>query len=481
MNIVHVAAEFSPMAKAGGMGDVVSGLTKELGHLGHVVEVILPGYSFLKNACVKCEESFTMFYKGKEEKVSIHSIPYHGVKLSLVCLENLPYFTLEKIYGYPNDPERFLAFCQAAFTYLERKKEKIDVLHLHDWHTAITTLFQKERPLAISKIVLTLHNPIYQASATISQLREIGLTTQETFFSYPLLRDDNPAYVNIIKAGIFLSHTVTTVSPTFRKELMEEYCSKNLFPLFQRVQNKFVGILNGIDTDAWDPHTDAALQKNYHKQEPIEEILQAKRANKNFCQKKLGLQQGDQILFVTIGRLAAQKGPELIAKAIDHVLSRGGQFVVLGVPESPSMQALFSSIQNKYPNHPMVRLFFHFDENLSREFYAGADFLVMPSIYEPCGLSQMIAMRYGTIPIVRKTGGLADTVFGEDVYDKKKNGYTFFDPTPSEFCRAIDAAFHDYRNNFGEIQKLIRIDMQEDFSWKKASEGYLKVYTNFDR
>ncbi|XP_027922284.1 soluble starch synthase 3, chloroplastic/amyloplastic-like [Vigna unguiculata] len=444
MHIVHISVEMAPIAKVGGLGDVVTSLSRAIEELDHHVDIILPKYDCLNLSNVKdFRYHRNYFWNGTEIKV------WHGKVegLSVYFLEpHNDFFRVGRIYGCENDAERFGFFCHAALEYLFQDGFQPDIIHCHDWSSAPVTWLCKEqyRHCNLSKagVVFTIHNLEFGA--------------------------------HLIGKAMAYTNKATTVSPTYSREVCE---NPAIGPHF----DKFHGILNGIDPDIWDPFNDKFLPISY----TSENVVEGKKAAKEALQDRLGLKRVDRPLLGVISRLTHQKGIHLIKHAIHRTLERGGQVVLLGSAPDPCIQKDFENLANELHSvhHDRVRLCLVYDEPLSHLIYAGADFVAVPSIFEPCGLTQLIAMRYGSIPVVRKTGGLYDTVYDVDhdkdrahAQDLEPNGFSFdgSDATGVDYAlnRAISRWYED-RNWFDNLCKTV---MEQDWSWNRPALDYLELY-----
>ncbi|KAL6652003.1 hypothetical protein ACP70R_010928 [Stipagrostis hirtigluma subsp. patula] len=435
MHIVHIAVEMAPIAKVGGLGDVVTSLSRAVQDLGHNVEVILPNVKDLHY-----RQSFT--WGGTEIKVWFGKV------------EDLPVYFLEPqngmfwvgcVYG-KNDESRFGFFCHSALEFLLQSGSSPDIIHCHDWSSAPVAWLYKEQyahnGLTNGRVVFTIHNLEFGA-------HHIG-----------------KAMAHCDKA--------TTVSETYSREVAGHGAiAPHSF--------KFHGIRNGIDPDIWDPYTDNFIPVHY----TSENVVEGKSAAKKALQQKLGLQQTDTPIVGIITRLTVQKGIHLIKHAIYRTLDRNGQVVLLGSAPDPRIQGDFTNLASKLHGefHGRVKFCLTYDEPLSHLIYAGADFILVPSIFEPCGLTQLIAMRYGSIPIVRKTGGLYDTVFDvDDDKDRAKsqglepNGFSFEGADSNGVDYALDRAittFYDAREWFNSLCKRV---MEQDWSWNRPALDYMELY-----
>ncbi|MCB1181387.1 MAG: glycogen synthase [Chlamydiia bacterium] len=455
MKVVHVAAECAPFAKVGGLGDVLYGLSNNLMQLVDQVEVILPKYKIIKLDSMKKKGGVDVFFDGKFQKISIvQSMMTGGVILTFI---EAPYFfNRDEIYGYEDDITRFTFFCVAVIAYLKTKETPPDIVHLHDWQTAIIPSLIKTKREMSSKTILTIHNLAYQGVCQKIDFEKIGLTTHGFI---------HEASLNLLNGGIVYADQLTTVSPTYAKEILTKKHGEGLQNLLNQHREKLVGILNGIDYDYWNPMTDCHLPFHYGRSN-----LNNKKKNKLYLQKMLALNAEKKAPLVsTIARLVPQKGPELIKEAFVYTLKMGGQFVLLGSTADPEWGRLFSDLKDQFANCPDVHFELSYNEPLSHLVYAASDFFVVPSHFEPCGLTQMIAMHYGAVPIVRETGGLIDTVFNE------KNGFTFQIPTGEALTTTLKKAFKTFEEN-EKLKQMIAFGMEKDVSWNHPAKQYLDLY-----
>ncbi|MBU6382819.1 MAG: glycogen synthase [Verrucomicrobia bacterium] len=474
MRIVHVAAEFAPIAKAGGLGEVLLGLTRELTKKGLDVETILPKYDFLDLSKVQNLSIEVPHFKCLEHQNAMWSCKYEECQLHLLEARHpAGYFHRGKIYGCEDDAARFIYFSRAVLEYLALQNKPIDVLHLHDWHVALCAPMVRNlfHSLKVKSIILTIHNVEYQGKCAVADLNQIGLNG--SFYLTPnLLQDDHPKHpstINLLKGGLIFSDALVAVSPTYAQEILTPEYGGGLDGTLRKLRSKIVGILNGIDEKSWDPETDPFLPKTYG----VESALKGKQRMREV------LKLGKRPLIGAITRLVAQKGPELLEEAIEITLKLGGSYILLGSAPHAKLQQHFDQLKKKYQGNPQVLLEFEYHEALSHQLYAALDFLLVPSHYEPCGLTQMIAMRYGTVPIVRATGGLQDTVFDVDdasTIAQKRNGFVFRDKTKESMQHAIARAVRLFVSDPATFQSLIRRGMQSDFSWKRPAAEYIKLY-----
>ncbi len=466
MEIVHIAAELAPIAKVGGLGDVVHGLSRELSQRKCRVEVILPKYNTLLFDQIKDLKPFIgdliFEFDGKKTRAKVWKGLVDGVEVAFI--ESKDYFERGMIYGCPDDTTRFSFFSKAALEYLNQGKRHPDILHIHDWHSSLVAplMFHhyRKKGLEHAKVVLTIHNLFYQGKSPISLLDKISLPMKDELSDPQNFRE-----VNLLKGGIVYSDFLTTVSPTYAKELLAMAPGDPLAELLSKHKSKFKGILNGIDFDTWDPAHDPWLDLHFSAENRAK-----KKELQKLLRKTLSLEDENSPIVSAIARLTPQKGPHLIKHALYRTLERGGQFVFLGsAPEGDTLE-IFSNLKRKFAGSRHVHIELSYNEKLSHLVYAASDLFLVPSIFEPCGLTQLIAMRYGALPLVRSTGGLSDTVFDE------VNGFTFREPVPEAICRALDRAFWCWFHEKGKWEQMALQAMKEDHSWKKSTEEYLAIY-----
>ncbi|KAL1334609.1 hypothetical protein HN51_063553 [Arachis hypogaea] len=444
MHIIHIAVEMAPIAKVGGLGDVVTSLSRAVQDLNHNVDIVLPKYDCLNLSNVK-DFNFhkTYFWNGTEIKV------WHGKVegLSVYFLEpQNGFFNTGCVYGCQNDAERFGFFCHAALEFLLQNGFHPDIIHCHDWSSAPVAWLSKEQythhGLSKAKVVFTIHNLEFGAQ--------------------------------LIGKAMAYADKATTVSPTYSREVAGN-------PAVAPHLHKFHGIINGIDPDIWDPYNDDFIPVPY----TSENVVEGKRAAKEALQQRLGLKRGDLPLVGVISRLTHQKGIHLIKHAMWRTLERGGQVVLLGSAPDPRIQREFEDLasQLQSAHHDHARFCLSYNEPLSHLIYAGADFILVPSIFEPCGLTQLTAMRYGSIPVVRKTGGLYDTVFDVDhdtdraeAQGLEPNGFSFDGADVGGVDYALNraiSAWYDARDWFNSLCKAV---MEQDWSWNRPALDYLELY-----
>ncbi|MDR3625017.1 MAG: glycogen synthase [Chlamydiales bacterium] len=492
MYIVHIASELSPIAKVGGLADVVSGLSKELKLKGLHVEIIIPKYD-----CVD-------YSQVKEFKIAYHDLKsyYDGTWVSNTVWQGLvdditvffiephnetTFFSRGEFYNCSDNVDRFSYFSRASLEFLLRTGKNPDILHCHDWHTALVPLFYQEihksLGLSIKGILFTIHNLEHQGQASYLILDRLGLSGHYFLNPNRLQDPHNPSFVNLMKSGIIYSDYFTTVSPNYAKEVQTIEGGCGLHQTIQNYNYKFDGILNGLDYQYWNPETDSYLPTHYSlKQMSDKDVISFKNhkaANKFFLKKRLSLKGDARPLVGCISRLVPQKGIHLIENALFRTLEKGGEFILLGTSPDPVTTERFHKLKFNLANNSHVHFELQYNEELSHQIFAGCDFFIVPSIFEPCGLTQLIALRYGTVPIVRKTGGLADTIFDMDYADKpfeERNGFTFDHPDKMGVYSALDRAIDNWYNHTDSLQAITLQGMLMDFSWNLPSKEYIDFY-----
>jgi starch synthase len=493
MYIVHLCSELTPIAKVGGLGDVVQGLAKETVKNHHKVDIILPKYD-----CLDYSQLTNLEVEHRELWSFEGSYRYNNTVWSAQC-EELKVFLIEPhhpsyyfgrgmIYGCPDDIDRFLYFCRTALEYLFKAGKHPNVIHIHDWPTAAAALLYKEMYLALGlkteKVVLTIHNLQHQGRCAPHNLSKIGLRG-DNYLTPKELQDPNaPDLINLLKGGIEYSDQITTVSPNYEKEILTPAGGFGLHTVLIEHKDKLHGILNGIDANYWDPQKDPHVCVNFNTQNVTQEpqflkILAAKKENKKHIQNQLSLEECAGPMIACITRLVPQKGPELIRYGIMRALELGGQFVLLGSSPIPEIEKSFQKLQKELAQNKNVKIVLERDEALAHKLFAGADLFFIPSIFEPCGLTQLIALRYATIPIARMTGGLVDTVADIDTSNKpiqERNGFTFDFPDAKGVDWAFTRAFECYSKDKDKWNQIIKQGIAQDFSWTHPTQEYLKVY-----
>ncbi|MFE1746343.1 glycogen synthase GlgA [Coleofasciculus sp. H7-2] len=484
MYIVQIASECAPVIKAGGLGDVVYGLSRELEKQGNCVELILPKYDCMRYDHIwglhdAYRDLWVPWYGGK-----VHCSVYCGWVHGRVCFFIEPhsednFFNRGCYYGCNDDNMRFAFFSKAALEFLLQSNKRPDIIHCHDWQTGLVPvmLFENYKyEMGHQRVCYTIHNFKHQGMGGTEILWATGLNNESYYFTYDRLQDSfNPFALNFMKGGIVYANAVTTVSPHHAWEARCTEIGCGLGHTLHLHQDKFTGVLNGIDNDFWNPESDRYIPIRYSK-ENFEEKAKTKKA----LRERLLLGDVDKPIVAYIGRLDAQKGVHLVHHAIYYALNNGAQFVLLGSATEPGINAHFQYEKGFLNDNPDVHLELAFNEELSHLIYAGADMIIVPSYYEPCGLTQMIGLKYGTVPVVRAVGGLVNTVFDRD-YDQTKppeerNGYVFYHSDELAFESAMERAFKLWYNHPEEFRQLALQGMEYDYSWNDPGAEYLKIY-----
>lgn len=462
MRIVFVASEAFPLVKIGGLADVASSLAIALQDAGHELCLILPKYGSIKTSVHDaCGRPLAIAFAGRREQVALKVALLKG-KIPIYLVENDDYFGTEEIYDR-DELRRFLFFSLCIPDVLSRLDLCPDVLHCHDWHTALTPLWLRRAKVELP-CIFTIHNLAYQGPFDRQFLFSSGLSS---FWQEYIPPGAPMPGLNFMSQGILLADILTTVSPTYASEIVTPQYGEGLEQLLRYRGNELHGIGNGIDYDEYNPATDPCLERNY---DSIS--IERRVANKLALQSKSGLPQNPEIpLFGMVSRLDEQKGIDLLVQAIDlFITETRAQLVVLGEGREHYHKQLTEAAL-KFPDR--LSVFIAHDEGLARLVYSGADMFLMPSRFEPCGLGQLIAMRYGAIPVVRHTGGLVDTV--KDVTQENGNGFVFRNYTVQEMLEAMKRAEMSFYRRY-EWQNLMRRNMKLDFCWEASARKYEEIY-----
>jgi len=467
MEILHVTAECYPYAKAGGLADVAGALPKYQNDLGHIAKVVIP----MHRTKFLLENVWETVHKGSFNMgqyyfdYTIIREQTNKLGFDLYCVDIFGLFNREKIYGYDDDSERYTAFQIAVVDWLSRWQHRPDVVHVHDHHTGLIPFMMQScfayRHLATIPTVLTIHNAQYQGWMGWDKYNYIP-----AYDSWNWGKLDWNDAINPLACGIKCALRVTTVSPSYMDEL--KYNANGLEPLFEYEKGKCVGILNGIDNAVWDASTDTYILDNYS----VKDVDAGKKLNKKKLCDDFGLDV-EKPLFVFIGRLVGEKAAELLPQAInDSIYHINGRmnFLILGSGD-PSVEMQLENMRGSLMGFYNSQI--GYNEKLAHQMYAGADFLLMPSRVEPCGLNQMYALRYGTMPIVRSTGGLKDTVI--DFGDKDGFGIRFNDATVGDITYSIYRATELYTDK-KKMTTLRKKMMQIDNGWKVSAGRYIELY-----
>jgi starch synthase len=483
MYIAMVSAECAPIAKTGGLGDFVQGLARELVGRGNQVEIYLPKYDVLRYDRIwnlhKCHRDLWVPFYDQWIHCDVEYGEVDGLKCFFIDAHaRQNFFGRGKIYGEPDDADRFAFFCRAVLEYMLKAGKHPDVIHCNDWQTGLVPvlLYEIYQPLGMNhtRVCYTLHNMGHQGWVSEYILRQVGLKPERLMVMERLQDPANPRAANLMKGGIVFSNFVTTVSPRYAWEIQHTEQGMGLQGVLEYHDRKFGGVLNGIDYSVWNPELDGFIPQTYGP-----DTLPRKAANKQALRARLGLDDVFKPIVSVVSRLDRQKGVDLIRHGIYYALENGCQFVLLGSAPEPAVNEQFQQIKAEMDLSPDCRLVLSYDEELSHLIYAGADMILIPSVYEPCGLTQMIAMKYGSVPIVRRVGGLADTVFDANYSDRPfevRNGYLFDDLTPASLESAMGRAIGLW-HRFPEYFRQLRVNgMLADNSWNRPGQQYLDIY-----
>lgn len=469
LKVLFVTSEAEPFVRTGGLGDVAGSLPFALKNNNVDIRVVMPLYEDIP---IKFRQ--TMEYLGNIYVSLAWRYQYCGVFRSVYkgvtyyFIDNEYYFKRKGIYGHFDDAERFAFFARAVLDILPTVNFKPDVIHANDWQSALTPVFldafyRDKEFYKYIRTIFTIHNLKYQGKFSIDVIKDIiGLEPHKTG-----VVEYNFA-TNFLKGALESALYINTVSPTYANEIFNPYYGEGLESVLQSKSNKISGILNGIDTEIYNPKTDNAIVKNYDNKS-----IKDKEENKKKLMEVLNLPYSKDVPVIgVITRLTEQKGIDLIVESLDRLMQKDIRLVILGKGDWQYENAL-SAFRNKYPGK--IGLVINFSTDMASKIYAGSDLFLMPSKFEPCGISQMIAMRYGTIPIVRETGGLKDTVEAFNPETKKGVGFTFYDYNANEMIRAIERAIDIYKN--GELWgMLVQNAMAKDFSWDNSAKSYIELY-----
>ncbi|EWM19145.1 starch synthase [Kutzneria sp. 744] len=479
--VVMIAAECAPVAKAGGLADVVFGLSRELELRGNAVEIVLPKYDCMRyqdiwGLQVAYRDLWVPWFGGAV-RCTVWFGHVHGRTCYFVephCGDN--FFGRDRLYGYPDDVDRFTFFSKAALEFLLHSGKRPDVIHCHDWQTGIVPvlLYEQYQPgLADSRVCYTIHNFGHQGVTDDRVLWATQLGRPDHFLHPDRLGDGDA--VNLMKAGIVYSNFVTTVSPAHADEARYGDQGRGLGHTLHAHRVKFGGVLNGIDYHMWNPEVDPLIPAGFSADRP-----EGKYANKRALRERFWLRDRYCPIVAYIGRLDQQKGMHLVHHALFYALANGAQFVLLGDAfHHNGISGHFRHLKRYLNDNPDCHLQIGYTEELAHLVYAGADIVVVPSMFEPCGLVPMVAMRYGTVPVVRSTGGLSDTVFDRDYSFRpphERNGYVFHETDNAALESALGRALGLWNLFPTEFRHLMLNGMRAEHSWAGPGQHYQNIY-----
>lgn len=481
MNVVYLSSEVLPFAKSGGLADISSVIPKNLNNLGINIIVLMPFYNVVKECNCPIEKmdiTFTVNIGGEVKTCTVYRSYLPGTDIPVYLLHNEQYFGRNGLYNYPgtmrnyeDNCERFVFFARSALELILHLKLYTDIIHCNDWQTGLVpvylkTLYKNTEYFKKTRTVMTIHNLAYQGLFWHDCMKYTGLDWGLFHWNYL----EFYGMLSFLKAGIVFSDIITTVSETYAAEIQTQEYGERLDGVLRTRAKDIYGILNGIDYSIWNPENDTFIAANYTR-----ENLAGKQVCKKALQRKLELSEKDAPIIAMITRLTDQKGLDLVMDIFKKLLTLDIQFILLGTGE-PNYQNFFKHYAQIYPAKVSANILFN--EPMAHEIEAGSDIFLMPSRYEPCGLNQLYSIKYGTVPIVRHTGGLADTIFDvryEKLYKEKANGFSFKEYNADLLYATIIRALNFYKNS-SEWIKLMRNGMKQNWPWEKSAEKYISLY-----
>ena len=472
MNIVMSCSEATPLAKSGGLADVVHALSAELVKLNHKVYIIMPYYQSIRNkseANIRPIAKYKVDLAWRKQECEVYETIINGI--TYILIGNVQYFNRQNLYGYDDDNERFAFLSLATRKVIEELDLKPDIIHCHDWHVGMLPVLIKEQNandirFKNVRFVLTIHNPAFKGMFDPYFLGDYyGLSDE--LYSTGKVRYNGA--VSSLKAAIMYCDKITTVSPTHAEELLSPDSGHDLNTVLELRRLDFCGILNGIDYSEFDPEKDDKIYRNFKERT----LTIGKRFNKSKLLEEMHLYQNSKPLYGMVSRLTWQKGSELVVAAAERILQTGCSLIILGSGEYNFEQEL-ERLRAKYPNQ--MGIYIGYNDVLAHKIYAACDIFLMPSLFEPCGISQMIALRYGSIPLVRMTGGLNDTVIPY-VQDNRNiaTGFGFYAYEKQAICNTVSWANYSFENEV-LFKKLRKNAIQCNNDWSKSANEYLNIY-----
>jgi starch synthase len=478
LKIAMIAAECVPYVKTGGLADVVGVLPKYLRQLGHEVIVVLPRYAsinYTRHGLTPYMEQMGVWMGNTQEWCAVHSADNAGTPVYFI--ESHKYFDRYGLYhdagmnDYQDNAYRFGFLTRAGLQLCKDIGFIPDIVHTHDWHTALAAAYLKiwhwnDAQLGKAASVLTIHNIAYQGSYSAACYDYLGLQTG----NFTSEKFEDHGRVNFLKGGIVYSDVVNTVSPTYANETRTPAGGYGLAPYLNNKGANYWGILNGCDYDIWDPSVDKLIPAQYSAED-----LSGKATCKRRLQERMGLEVDENIPLVgVVSRFAAQKGLDLLAGTMDDILrNMRVQFAVLGSGDK-GLEAYYGQIPGRFPGK--AGSYIGYNDELAHWIEAGSDFFIMPSIYEPCGLNQMYSLRYGTLPIVRVTGGLDDTVQQYNETTGEGTGFKFWEPSARAIYYAVGWAVSTFYDRSQHVKRMIQAAMAQDYSWERSAKAYEALY-----
>ncbi len=467
--VLMVAAEGLPYIKSGGLADVIGSLPTALMKQGLEVKVVLPLYGDIIDKYFnefKLETKFQL--KVAKFNHSVRVFSHQRGLITTYFIENAAYFERDQMYGYQDDGDRYAFFQHAVFKMMEHLKYHPDIIHAHDWHTGMMAVLGKDYyKLKDTRYIYTIHNLAYQGNFPKEILRS-AFDLAMTYYDHGTLAFHQDM-ISFMKAAILYSNKINTVSNTYAAEILTSEYGENMEYVLKQREHDLWGIVNGIDTDNLNPATDELIFSNY-----TPTTLSKRAQNKKALQEKLGLRVDRNVCLVgMVSRLTWQKGVQLILNRLKDIMGLDIQLVILGSGE-PAYE--YGLRQAEYMYRRRMVFYGGYDEALAHQIYASADLFLMPSLFEPCGLSQLISMRYGALPIVRETGGLKDTVLPYNQYQKTGRGFSFAGFNEEELFHVLKLAVNLFYENKKDFKMLQRNAFKYDVSWDKSAVTYLKMY-----
>jgi len=485
MKIAFITTEVYPYAKVGGLGDVSAALPLALFNLKHDVNIFMPFYGSID----KKKFSIRRYGHWKVFKIKVGEDEFEvelfrnklNKKVNVFFIRNDKLFGRNGIYtdengnSFKDSHIRDIFFSRAVVEVIKTLNIKYDIIHLNDSHTALVApylklIYKDEEVFENIKVVLTIHNlgAAYQGIHEAIEIERAGFSYDLHYLGGPL---EFYGKFNFLKAGIYYSDSVTTVSPKYAQEIKTPQFGEGLDGVLREFDYKLKGILNGIDVDEWNPQTDKLILKNYN----LDTFKKGKKINKKEVLKRFGLKDVEKPLIAMISRLTTQKGFDLLEQAVEELSKINFNLAILGTGEK-NYEMILSSLSEKYD---FMSVILKYDNSLAHLMEAGADFFLMPSKYEPCGLNQMYSLRYGTIPIVRAVGGLEDSVVAYPC--ENADGFKIGEHSLISLLNTLKEAIGLYYNNFSEIENMIKNGMKKDLSWNKSAEEYIKLYVGLKK
>lgn len=473
-NIAFVASESVPFIKTGGLADVVGSLPKWINKEEFDCRVIIPKYKCMKQQFTENLEYVTNFYMDlgwRKQYVGIFKTVYEGVTVYMI--DNEFYYSGDRPYSdISYDIEKFAFFSKAALSILPVVGFKPDIIHCHDWQTGLIPIYLKDSFAGSDfykdiKAVMTIHNLKFQGAWSVDHIKDITGLSDYYFTSDKLLHNNG---ANILKGGIVYADYVTTVSESYAEEIMIPFYGEGLDGLMRYKRAHLTGILNGIDYDVYNPQTDTYIYRNYG----VEDFKTNKKYNKTKLQEELGLNVDENKFMIGIvSRLTDQKGIDLIACVMDEICNEDVQIVILGTGDE-HYENMFRYYADKYNDKVSANICY--SEEMSHKIYASCDAFLMPSLFEPCGLSQLMSLRYGTVPIVRETGGLKDTVESFNEYEDRGTGFSFTNYNAHDMLYVLRYAVKTYYDKMEQWNGIVERAMSADYSWAMSASKYEALY-----